>query len=109
MFKYYYGPITIDDIISSWQFAINNQLIPKETKGFVLDYREANFRISIDEHEIIADFYKNHPEIFGKLKTAVITDDPHDIIIPILIETLNEGYYSRPFTTFEAAVDWVLR
>ena len=109
MFKYYFGLITLEDIITSWEYAFANNLIPKSTKGFVVDYRQANFNMKIDEHKHIADFYKNHPEIFGKLKTAVVTDDPHDVIIPTLVEMLNEGYYSRTFSTLEAAIEWVLR
>ncbi len=59
LYKTYYGLITIEDIESSWEYAFQNNLIPKERKGFILDYRQSNFSIKIDHHYRIADFYKN--------------------------------------------------
>ena len=35
MFKSYYGLITINDIHSSWDEAINSKIIPDGTKSFV--------------------------------------------------------------------------
>lgn len=34
LFKTYFGPITIEDINSSWEFAFRECLIPKEKKWF---------------------------------------------------------------------------
>jgi len=108
LFKTYYGLITIEDIESSWNFAFKNDLIPKEIKGFILDYRNSNFDIRTDRYTAIADFYKKHIDIFGNFKIAILTAEPRDIVIPILVESLDEGYSSRPFSTIEAAIDWVL-
>ena len=38
LFKNYYGPISIEDIFSSWEHAINNNIIPSDIKGFILDF-----------------------------------------------------------------------
>lgn len=108
LFKYYYGFITLEDIVSSWEYAFANNLIPKETKGFILDYRNSNFNLKIDEHKAIAEFYKKHLDIFGNLKIAILTVEPKDIVIPILVQTEEKGYYSRPFSTLESALHWVL-
>ncbi len=108
LFKYYFGLITIEDIESSWEYAFANNLIPKETKGFILDYRDSNFNLQIDEYKAIAEFYKKHLDIFRNFKIAILTDDPIDIVIPMLVQTEEEGYYSRPFSTLESAINWVL-
>lgn len=108
LFKTYYGLITIEDIESSWEYAFKNDLIPKEIKGFILDYRNSNFNIRTDRYTAIADFYKKHIDIFGNFKIAILTEEPRDIVIPILVESQDEGYSSRPFSTLEAAIDWVL-
>ncbi|TDN97735.1 hypothetical protein [Sunxiuqinia elliptica] len=108
LFKYYYGLISIKDIESSWEYAFENGLIPKETKGFILDYRKSNFNIKIDEHTVIAEFYKKHLDVFGNFKIAILTEEYRDIVIPILVKTKDEGYSSRPFSTLEAAIEWVL-
>ena len=108
LYKYYYGSITLEDIFSSWDYAINNNLIPKETKGFISDYRKASFEINLSEYSRIADYFKKHLDIFGNKRIAVITQNPKDAVIPDLVETKDEGYLSRPFYTPEAAVQWVL-
>jgi len=108
LFKYYYGTISIEDIESSWEYAFENELIPLETKGFILDFQKSNFDIEIDRHIAIADFYKKHLNIFGNKKIAIITQNPRDIVIPILVQTKDEGYSSRPFSTVESAIKWVL-
>ena len=108
IFKTYYGPITIEDIESSWKHAFENDLIPKEKKGFILDYRNANFNFEIEENILIANFYKKHIDIFRNYKIAIITENSKDIVIPILVESLDEGYHSQPFSTLEAAITWIL-
>ena len=108
LFKTYYGLISIEDIESSWEYAFENDLIPKEKKGFILDYRNSNFNIKTEEYMAIANFYKKHIEIFGNYKIAIITENPRDIVVPILVESQDEGYSSRPFSTLEAAIAWIL-
>lgn len=108
LFKYYYGPITLEDIYSSWDYAIENDLIPKETKGFILDYREANFTLKPNEFPEIANYYKNHLAVFKGLKIAILSQNPRDVVIPTLVQTKDEGYESRPFYTLDAALDWIL-
>ena len=107
-FKHYYGNITLDDIYSSWKYVIDNHLIPSETKGFILDYRDATLDFPPKQHSAISDFYKSHLEVFGNLKIAILTDNPQNVVVSVLVESEDEGYHSRPFTTMQAAIVWVL-
>lgn len=106
--KTYFDSITIEDIESSWEYAFENDLIPKETKGFILDYRNSSFKVKIREYRAISDFYKKHIDVFGDYKIAIITEKPSDIVIPLLVETQDEGYSSKAFSTLESAINWVL-
>lgn len=108
LFKYYYGLITIEDIESSWDYAFKNGLIPKDVKGFILDYRNSNFNMEVEEYNKIAYFYKKHIEVFENCKIAILTEEPKDIVIPILVNSKDQGYSSRPFSTLNSAIDWVL-
>ncbi len=56
----------------------------------------------------IANFYNNNLEVFGNSKIAVIIIMPQGIVIPILVNTKDNGYDSRPFSTFEATTKWIL-
>jgi hypothetical protein len=109
LYKDYFGLISLDDIYSSWDYAINNNLIPKGTRSFILDYRQASFNIRFSESPKIAQYYKAHLDIFRNCKIAIITQTPKDVVIPALVETQDEGYFSKPFYTPEAAIDWVLK
>ncbi len=106
--KHYFGPITINDIESSWEYAIQNNLIPKDTVGFIVDYRKASLQVRIDEYTSISDFYKKHQEVFGDCKIGVLTEIPRDVVIPMLVQGEDDGYSSKPFSTLESAIDWVL-
>jgi len=108
LFKFYYGNITMNDLISSWEYAIKNNLIPENKKGFLLDYRNATFNFSLTEYNKIPEFYKQHTSIFRDYKIAILTENPKDIVIPILVKEEDYGYQSRPFSTFNAAIEWLL-
>ncbi|PKP25054.1 MAG: hypothetical protein CVU06_04425 [Bacteroidetes bacterium HGW-Bacteroidetes-22] len=108
LFKYYYGPITIDDLTGSWDYAIENKLIPATVKGFILDYREAYFRLSSTDREEIPRYYKRRLNVFGSRKIAILTLNPKDIVVPILVRRQDSGYHSQPFSTLEAAICWIL-
>lgn len=108
LYKYYFGEITLQDITDSWDESIRDKLIPENTKGFILDYRNATFKISIAEYPEIANYYKRHLEVFGNKRIAILTENPKDVIIPMLVEEQDEGYESKPFSTLDAATRWVL-
>ena len=108
MYKYYFGTIRLKDIVSSWDDAISKKIIPENTKGFILDYTKANFDIEVSETNGIADYYRQHLDVFGAKKIAIITQTPSDTIFPIMVEKKDSGYSSHPFYTLEAAIDWVL-
>ena len=108
MYKQYIGEITLQDIFSSWDHAINNHLIPKEVKGFILDYQNAAIIINVKNYGKIPAYYKKHLEIFRNHKIAIVVENSKDIVIPSLVKTKDKDYISHPFTTLEGAIDWIL-
>lgn len=109
LYKQYYGNLTYEEIISSWEYAFKNNLIPEETKGFLMDYREASISSPIKEHVKLPEFFQQHLNIFGKRKMAVITNKPKDIVIPIMIKQKEYNFVSEPFSTEEGAIKWLTR
>jgi len=108
LFKYYYGPIDLQTIVNSWNYAISNRIIPTEINGFILDYRKGSLQIDLNKFSTIPDYYKAHPEIFENKKIAIIVDKPRDIVVPMLVREKDSGYESKPFSTLEAAMQWIL-
>lgn len=108
LYKYYYGEIHIQDISASWEYAFENNLLLENPKGYILDYRGATFAFKIKDHVQIANFYRENLKYFGNKRIAIITDNPKDIVIPSLVELKDDGYSSKPFSTLDAAIAWVL-
>jgi hypothetical protein len=109
LFKYHYGKVDVKKIIDSWEYARTNKIIPKGTKGIVVDFRNAEMKIENSEYIEISNFFNQNLDLFGKLKIAIVTiDSPKHIIVPILVSNKEVGYRSKPFLTMEGAIKWIL-
>ncbi|WP_321372031.1 hypothetical protein [uncultured Draconibacterium sp.] len=107
VFKYYFGLITVEDVAETWLTAIKKKLFPDDAVGFILDYRNAQFDIEPGRHIEIPEFFHQHPDVFYGKKIAIVTVRPKDVVYPMLIQVRDKGYKSMPFSTMEAAIDWV--
>lgn len=108
LYKEYFGIISLKEIYSSWDYAINNNIIPAETIGFILEYQKATFDFEIKLYSKIADYYRDHIEIFQGRKIAIISENPKDVAVMMLIKTKDKEYTSKPFSTLKAAKEWIL-
>lgn len=106
-YKVHFGIITISDIIKSWNIAFDQKVIPEGTKRFVLDFRGAHFDIDVNEIHQISNFYEAK-SAFRQARIAVLTVDPKDFVIPILVQSYNASLSTRPFSTLKEATKWVL-
>jgi len=79
-----------------------------EIRGFVLDFQEAELNIDKEEVSKIAQFYHSHLDYFKGTKIATISVTPEQVVVSTLVAKKDNGYTSRPFSTIEAAIDWVL-
>lgn len=109
LYKYYHGNVTLKGIISSWQHAIDNNVIPSDVKGFILDYTDANLKMKISEASGISDFYHKNLNIFKNKKVALIMQHPDQVVFPLVLESEGVEFFPRPFFTEAAAVKWILK
>lgn len=110
LYKTYFGKIKLIDITSSWDIAMKQNIIPKETVGIINDYSKAEFDFdSIDEHKKIPEYYHKNLQAFGGLRFAIVTNSPRDVVVPILIQRYDKNYESCPFATIEAAKQWIMK
>ncbi|MBN2616133.1 MAG: STAS/SEC14 domain-containing protein [Bacteroidales bacterium] len=107
MYKSYFGEITVEDIESSWEAAIEQNLIPEHTKKYIIDYRKAILKVKSTEHSAISDFYKKYPSTFKDARIAVISDSPRNTVIAILVHEKDEGFQSFPFDDLKEALEWI--
>jgi hypothetical protein len=108
LFKRYFGNITIEIIKESWLKAFENNLIPDDVKGFILDYTQGTFDFPLQDFQKISAFYREHLDVFDGLRVGIVTHNPKDQIVPKLVAMEDQGYHSKEFSTMEAAVAWVL-
>lgn len=99
--------MTLENIYSSWDELIEQNIIPNETKGFIVDYREAHFQFDVTKYHFISDYYKKNIEIFGKRKIAILSETPKDVALLILVQLKDNGYKTNPFTTLPSALNWI--
>jgi hypothetical protein len=108
-YKQYSGEITFNDFKISWLDAIQNHLFPEETKGFLLDYRKATLLLPLNEASKISNFFIENLHVFKNKKIAFIATTPEQIVIPLMLQEFDFNYQTRPFSTIEAATDWISR
>ncbi len=106
--KHHIGEIIISDIIDSWEWAFKTELIPKGTKMFLLDYREAIVHDTLRSSESIVKFYHNNIDQFRDSKFAIVSENPKNIALSMLVQKQDSNYQTRPFSTIEKAIDWLI-
>lgn len=104
----YSGVITLQELRTIWMDVIDQKMVSSEIQGFILDYRNSVMDIKVEEISTLSEFFKNNLNIFQKKKFAYVTSSPGQIILPIILQEDDFFYESKPFSTTEAALEWVL-
>ncbi|NQV37524.1 MAG: hypothetical protein HQ509_05910 [Candidatus Marinimicrobia bacterium] len=79
------GTVTVDVILSSWEYVISNNLITQNHIGVISDFRETNLLVRRESVKIFENFYDENIQLFKELKLAQIIDSPK-IIFPLVLE-----------------------
>lgn len=108
-YKVQKGEVCFEDMIDSWNDIIGKNKIPDNTNKFILDYLQARHNISTDEIAKIIKFYRAYNHVFENAKIAFITNDPDQTTLPILINNEIASISFKPFSTKEAAINWLIR
>lgn len=106
--KNYFGKISLDDVINSWEKIIRDKAIPENTKRFIVNYKEAKILYQPKDAVFIANFYKRHDYIFAKSKVAAIMVTPDQTVFTHLLQLENVNFEIESFYTEEAARKWIL-
>lgn len=107
-YKYYSGKVSCYDFETSWLYIIKNHFLPGEAKGILLDYREALIQSPIEEAYRISTFFSGNFQVFKNKRIAFVTSTPEQVVLPVLVREYASDYQSRPFSTIEAAVKWLV-
>ncbi len=100
------GTIQISDMLSSWVKTIYHKLTLYECKGIITDFMQANINIEVDEIEVLEKLFLDNYETLKHIKIAQITDSTK-VILPLLFKNKHPEFQLCPFSTKEAAYNWV--
>ena len=101
------GKVNVNDIIASWEYLFNNQLINDNIKGVINNLVNCELDMDMESFPTLIGYLKNHDR-FKTLKLAVISNNPKFIIFPLLGETEEKGLNIKPFSTDKAATNWIM-
>ena len=107
-YKHFFGTITIEDILTSWDEAITERIIPVGTKRFIINFKYGTAIYKPENPKLLANYYNGRPETFKGARIAIVTVKPEDIIVPMLLKQEKGLFSLAPFSTEEAAIEWVM-
>lgn len=106
IFRRFSGDICIDDMIQSWKeiFASYDDL--GAYRGIVTSFLEANIKHDESNFNVMLEFLKDYLERITGMKLAIVMDTPR-FTSTIIMNQKMKNMHIRPFTTVDAAVEWI--
>lgn len=101
------GDINFAEIYDTWNFLIENHYLDKVTNGVLNDFRKASFKFELDELKKLMNLFQNNPQIFNRIKLAVIMEKPENFVFPVYAEIHYPEFKIKAFCTEEAALIWL--
>ncbi|MBE0649886.1 MAG: hypothetical protein IH595_03490 [Bacteroidales bacterium] len=95
------------DIIDSWNYLIDNNLVTESLKGLITDLSSCELSMDMTSFKTLISFMRNQ-DYLKKLKLAVVCGNPKTIVFPLLGEREETDLRIRPFSTMEAAANWIM-
>jgi hypothetical protein len=101
------GKVSVDEIIDSWEYLIKNEMISSTLKGVINNLTDCDLKMDMISFRTLIDYMKRKDSL-RRIKIAVICDNPKIIVFPVLGETQEKDLNIHPFTTIEAAAEWII-
>lgn len=101
------GKINLQDNIDSWNELFENVDF-STINGVLNDFTKAELTMELDEIYILLKFLNEKLLNLSKVKLAVISLKPEIIVFPTLAQNDFPNLKIRPFSTREAALNWLI-
>jgi hypothetical protein len=99
--------VSVYEVIDSWEYLIENNMIGSSIKGVINNISGCKLEMDMDSFQILMDYLKRKDSL-RRIKLAVICDNPKMIVFPLLGEFKEKELKIRPFSTLEAAAEWIM-
>jgi len=107
LIRNFHGTVQFSEIMESWIELIGHQKITDEIKGILNDFTGAELQMNINNLDQLMSTFMQYPDIFERIKLAVLMDTPKKIVLPILAEQKYPQFRIKAFSTYEAAIEWI--
>ena len=108
LIRNFIGKVDVNGIIDSWEYLNKNKLIDKKIKGVITNLTGCELIMDMESFKTLIAYLKKEDYI-KKIKLAVISNIPETIVFPFLGEIQESELKIKPFSTMEAAVDWIIK
>ncbi len=102
------GKADFKEIYDSWKDLIIDGYFNSSVTGMINDFCSAELDVDISDMKKINKLLDDYPEVFNGIRIAVVVDSFKNIVFPMVVEKVAKQANVRPFSTFEAARNWIL-
>lgn len=99
--------VVFDDLTSSWEYLIDKNKLDDSVIGVINDLSCCELKLNKTSFKKLLSFLKDNPKL-KNLPLAVYTLDPKNIVFPVM-GSEETDLKIKPFSTMEAAVDWIIK
>ena len=106
--RHFAGEVCIRDMIESWQLLFSKYTNLKDYKGILTSYLDAEIKKEDRNQNDLVDFLKTHIDKIRDLKIAIVMDTPM-VTNTIILANRMKSLQIKPFSTEEAAMEWLMQ
>ena len=102
------GEVVFEDMMESWNRLFDSYPNLKEYKGILTSFLDAEVKHEDNNLNVLVEFLKGHLDQLKDLKIAMVMDTPM-VTNTIIVGQKVKSLQIKPFSTVEAAMDWIDR
>jgi len=99
------GIVDVEDVLDSFKY-IQKEMLDEKVLGVVTNFDESVMNINLSQLQEVIKYLKTTPE-FHQVKLAVVVNSPDKIVIPMMAQAKTEEAIIKPFSSENAAVNWI--
>ena len=106
--RHFSGEVCFQDMMVSWNKLLTNYPDLKDYKGILTSFLDADIKPEDSNLNVMVEFLKAHLDQLKNLKIAVVMNTPM-VTTTIILGQRVKSLQIKPFSTIEAALNWIER